>query len=59
MTSTNRIFSQVWVIEDDVGITGGTLLDFLTIYDSPKSLESNADLLTHGEYKTMYRANET
>jgi hypothetical protein len=63
-------YSYVWVMEDDVGLTGGSLLDLISSYDQPPTITVSAglgskrpphqaDLITWGEYQTAHNAKET
>jgi len=71
MEGGDRLFDHVWVLEDDVGVSGGTLLDFIKIYDLPlrnlavsssqvdtNNKFSSFDFITYGEYFTMKQPNE-
>ena len=45
--------SRVWVVEDDVGVAGGSLLDFVSLFEAQK-----ADLVTYGAFFTIYNEKE-
>lgn len=52
-------YDYVWVLEDDIGITGGSLYDFIHLYDNKDwkkqddDYENNSpDLITYGKYYT-------
>jgi hypothetical protein len=48
-----RAPSRVWVVEDDVGVAGGSVLDFVRLFTS-----QDADLVTYGAYFTIYNEKE-
>jgi len=45
--------SRVWVVEDDVGVAGGSLLDFVGLFEG-----RGEDLVTYGAFFTIYNEKE-